>query len=314
MNRSRIRYCIMGILAVFMFIQGTRAQYIEVKTEFDTNQIRIGEVFHMDVQVNHPEGIRVDFPLIQDTLIDKIEVLSAFPADTILNSGMLEIFKKYRLTSFDTGLYVVPPLKFQFHSDVWTDSIESNRMFLYVHTVQTDSSIYDVKVPIHMPVGFIELLPFLLGGVFLLAAIGFLIWYLRRRKKNKPLFRSVKPEDPAHIIAFRELRELKDEKLWQQSEFKSYYTRLTEIVRRYMERRYNMQAMEMTSYDILESWRLSRDHREDLTGKLRSLLDLADLVKFAKQKPVASENEENMERAYEFVDETKWVAPESTEE
>jgi len=314
MNGTRIRYVLLGILAGILFIQGTRAQYIEVKTEFDTNQIRIGEAFQLEVMVNHPEGIRVDFPLIQDTLMDKIEVISAFPADTAENSGMLEIFKRYRLTSFDTGLYVVPPLKFKFHSDVWTDSIESNRMFLYVHTVPTDSSIYDVKLPIHLPLGFIEVFPFVLGGLILLAAIGFLIWYFRRRKKNKPLFRPVKPEDPAHIIAFRELRELKDEKLWQQSEFKAYYTRLTEIVRRYMERRYGIQAMEMTSYDILESWRLSQDHREDLTGKLRSLLDLADLVKFAKQKPVASENEENMERAYEFVDETKWVAPENTEE
>ncbi len=313
MIESRAKYVLLGIVSGFLFLQTAMAQYIEVGAKFDTNQIRIGEPVFLDIRVNHPEGILVDFPFIKDTLVDKIEVAEAFPADTTQNAGMLEIFKRYRLTSFDSGLYVIPPLKFHFHSDVWTDSIESNPLYLYVHTVQTDSSIYDIRSPIHVPVGFIEVFPYVVGGLVLLAIIGFLWWYLRRRKKNQPLFRAAKPEDPAHIIAFRELRDLKEEKLWQQSEFKTYYSRLTEIIRRYMERRYEIQAMEMTSYDILESWKKSAEHREDLTGKLRSLLDLADLVKFAKQKPVASENEENMERAYEFVEQTKWEAPEIEE-
>jgi hypothetical protein len=153
-----------------------------------------------------------------------------------------------------------------------------------------------------------------LGGIIVLGAIGVLIWYLRRRKKNKPLFGPPKPEIPAHIIAFRELRELADEKLWQKSEFKQYYTRLTGVIRHYMERRYGIQAMEMTSHEILEEWKLSGENTGDLDEKLNGLLNLADLVKFAKQKPVASENEENMERAYDFVERTKWVKPETEEE
>jgi hypothetical protein len=180
--------------------------------------------------------------------------------------------------------------------------------------VAVDSSIYDVKSPLHVPVGFLELLPFILGGIVLILVIGFLLWYLRRKRMNKPIFRPVKPEEPAHIIAFRELRNLRDEKIWQKSEFKTYYSRLTEIIRRYMYRRYGIQAMEMTSHDILEAWRVSGEQKEDLTDKLRMLLDLADLVKFAKQKPVASENEENMERAYDFVEKTKWIEPENQEE
>jgi len=314
MMANKTRYAIFGILVFLFMFQGTRAQYIEVLAEFDTNQIRIGEIFHMDVRVNQPEGLQVDFPVYKDSIIDKIELISDFPADTARREGMLEIFKRYKLTSFDSGLYVIPPQVFRFHSEVWTDSIESSPLYLYVHTVQVDSSIYDVKSPIHMPVGFLELFPFIMGGIILLAAIGFLIWYLRRRKKNKPIFRAAKPQEPAHIIAFRELRDLKDDKLWQQSEFKTYYSRLTEIIRRYMDRRYGIQAMEMTSYDILEAWKQSGEQQEKLTENLRMLLDLADLVKFAKQKPVASDNEENMENAYEFVEQTKWVEPEITEE
>ena len=291
--------------------QVLQGQFVEVRAEFDTNQIRIGEIFHLDIRVQQPAGIRVDFPAIKDTLVDKLEVVTSVPSDTTLINKELEILKRYRLTSFDSGLYVVPPLKFHILSDVWKDSIESNPLFLYVHTVPVDSTIYDVKYPLHMPVGFMEIFPFLVGGIIVLAGLIFLLWYLQRRKKNKPVFRAQTPQDPAHIIAFRELRELNDEKLWQHNEFKKYYTRLTEIVRRYMERRYGIRAMELTSHEILEEWNKSGEDKEDLASNLNLLLNLADLVKFAKQKPVASENEENMDRAYDFIEKTKWVKPET---
>lgn len=313
MRGGRIKYSVLAFISLIAIMQGVRAQFIEVRTGFDTNQIRLGEAFHLDIQVHQPSDVKVDFPVIEDTLIEKIEVIRTWPADTVLMNGDFEIHKRYRLTSFDSGLYVVPPMKFQFHSSFWTDSIESNPLYLLVHTVPVDSTIYDVKVPIHLPVGFLEVFPFVLGGIILLVGTGFLIWYLRRRRRNKPLFRPPKPEEPAHVIAFRELRDLKDEKLWQKNEFKKYYTRLTEIIRRYMERRYGIPAMELTSYEILDAWNHSGEDRDDLSDKLRLLLNLADLVKFAKQKPVATENEENMERAYDFVEKTKWVKPEGTE-
>jgi hypothetical protein len=303
-----------GLLLLLGSPREGAAQYVEVKTQFDTNQIRIGEAFHLDIQVHQPAGIKVDFPQIRDTLIDKVEVLGSWPADTTLHNGELEILKRYKLTSFDSGLYVVPPMVFRFHSPVWTDSLESNPLFLYVHTVATDSTIYDVKSPLHMPVAFLEVFPFVLGGIIFFVGIGFLYWYLLRKRRNKPIFRPARPEEPAHVIAFRELRELEDEKLWQRNEFKQYYSRLTEIIRRYMERRYGIPAMEMTSYEILEAWTGVGEGREDLTGKLNRLLNLADLVKFAKQKPVASENEENMEIAYDFVEKTKWVKPDLDDE
>ena len=308
---GRVKYIFLGLLILITAHHEAGAQYIEVRTELDTNQIRIGEPLHLDILVHQPPEIRVDFPVFTDTVVDKLEVLQSIPADTVLSDGELDVHQRYRLTSFDSGLYVIPPMKFRFHSDVWTDSLESNPLYLYVHTVAVDSSIYDVKAPVHIPVGFMELFPYIAGGILLLGSIGFLIWYLRRRKRNKPLFRAPRPEDPAHIIAFRELRDLKDEKLWQKNEFKKYYTRLTEIIRRYMQRRFGFSAMEMTSSEIMVAWKETGEGRADLEEALKLLLNLSDLVKFAKQKPIASENEENMERAYNFIELTKWVKPES---
>jgi hypothetical protein len=283
------------------------SQFVELRTELDTNQIRIGEQFHLDIDLLQPGGLTVRFPEIKDTLMSNIEVLQAYPRDTIAEDENLRIKQRYRLTSFDSGFYEIPPLTFYFQSGEWSDSLESNPMYLLVHTVAVDSTIYDVKAPIHMPMSFLEVFPFVAGGLVLVAAVYFTVRYLRRRKKRKGVLTPDRPEDPAHVVALRELDRLREEKLWQRSEFKPYYTRLSDTIRRYMERRYNIPAMEMTSYEILDTWKQGERPEEELSAKLNRLLNLADLVKFAKEKPIASDNEENLERAYEFVKKTALV-------
>lgn len=306
----RIRFNTLLILLLVLSGARSSAQYVEVLAKFDTNQVRIGEVFHLDLSVEQPSGLNVNFPVIRDTLVDKVEVLGASAPDTlIMDDDILQIRQRFRLTCFDSGLYEIPPLVFEFRADNWSDSISTYPLFLLVNTVAVDSAIYDIKSPIHMPVGFMEVFPYAIGGLALLVAVGFLVWYLRKRRKGESIFVPSIPEEPAHVIALRELDELRGQKLWQQNEFKDYYSRLTEIVRRYMERRYKIQAMEMTSYDILKAWKDSGEDQHGLISSLDRLLNLADLVKFAKEKPLASHNEENMERAYDFVHKTKVIKP-----
>jgi len=303
----KIRQLSFGLLLAVMGCLPARSQFVELKTLLDTNQILIGEQFHLDIEILQPSDVNIIFPEIKDTLISSIEVLESYPQDTIAEGENLKISQRHRLTSFDSGFYEIPPLKFLIKSGQWSDSIESNPMYLMVHSVAVDSLIYDVKAPIHMPVSFLEVFPFVAGGLVLVAAVYFIVRYVRRRKKKKGLFVPDRPEDPAHVVALRELDRLREEKLWQRSEFKPYYTRLTDTIRRYMERRYNIPAMEMTSYEILDSWKHSERPDDDLSAKLNRLLNLADLVKFAKEKPIASDNEENLDRAYEFVKKTAWV-------
>ena len=310
----RIRRLSFILLLAVLDCLPVRSQFVELRTELDTNQIRIGEQFHLDIDLLQPGGLTVRFPEIKDTLMSDIEVLQVYPRDTIAEDENLRIKQRYKLTSFDSGFYEIPPLTFYFQSGEWSDSLESNPMYLLVHSVAVDSTIYDVKAPIHMPVSFLEIFPFVVSGLVLVAAIYFTVRYLRRRRKQKAGFTPDRPADPAHVLALRELDKLREEKLWQRSEFKAYYTRLTETIRHYMERRYNIPAMEMTSYEILDNWKQSERPEEDLTVKLNRLLNLADLVKFAKEKPVASDNEENLDRAYEFVKKTAWVQKKEEEE
>ncbi len=301
------------LMAVLGYLP-VHSQSVELKTQLDTTQIRIGEQFHLAIEILQPSGISIIFPEIKDTLMANIEVLQSYPRDTIAEDENLIIRQRHRLTSFDSGFYEIPPLKFYIRSGQWSDSLESNPMYLLVHSVAVDSTIFDVKAPIHMPVSFLEVFPFVVGGLLLVAAIYFTVRYLRRRKKQKGLLTPDGPEDPAHVVALRELDRLREEKLWQRSEFKPYYTKLTDTIRRYMERRYNIPAMEMTSYEILDTWKQSERPEEDLSAKLNRLLNLADLVKFAKEKPIASDNEENLDRAYEFVKKTAWVQKTEEEE
>jgi len=303
----KVRQLSFGLLLAILGCLPAFSQFVELKTQLDTNQIRIGEQFHLDIEILQPSDVNIIFPEIKDTLISRIEVLESYPRDTIAEGENLKISQRHRLSSFDSGFYEIPPLRFHIQSGQWSDSIESNPLYLLVHSVAVDSTIYDVKAPIHMPLSFLEIFPFIAGGLALVAAVYFIVRYLRRRKKKKGLFKPDRPEDPAHVVALRELDRLREEKLWQHSEFKPYYTRLTDTIRRYMERRYNIPAMEMTSYEILDNWKRSERPDDDLSAKLYRLLNLADLVKFAKEKPLASDNEENLDRAYEFVKKTALV-------
>ncbi len=125
----------------------------------------------------------------------------------------------------------------------------------------------------------------------------------RQHRKDPEIF-SLKPQEPAHVIAFRDLDKLKEEKLWESGQVKMFYTRLTEISRQYIERQYGIPAMERTTEEILEAFRRSNTEEPLLDEMLKELLELADLVKFAKEDPLPVDNQTNLNNAYLFVQKT----------
>lgn len=296
------------ILLIFLLMllpSVMNAQYVEIKAMLDTNQVTIGDQFNLNLYVSQPEGIEVRFPEIVDSLAGKLEVLRQFETDTFRKDDRLELNRRILLTCFDSGFYQIPPLPFALSADNWKDSIFSNPLFLAVYTVPLDSMIRDIKQPIKVPISFAEIYPYILIGLGV-AGLAFLLFYLlRKRKRKEPVFSISRPAEPPHVIALRELDQLRDEKLWQRNEYKQYYTRLTEIIRNYIERRFDIPAMEQTSYDILLSWKKKGYDDQNLYNILKQLLNLADLVKFAKEKPLPTDNETNLDNAYIFVRKTK---------
>ena len=132
-----------------------------------------------------------------------------------------------------------------------------------------------------------------------------------KRKKKEPVPQIIIPKIPPHVTALEQLHKLKDEKLWQGGKLKEYHSALSDIIRQYIEHRFYINAMEQVSDEIMYSFR-TVDLNDELKGKLRQILFLADMVKFAKEQPLPNENETSWNNAYEFVMATKKEIKEDT--
>jgi hypothetical protein len=301
-----MKYLFQTILLFLITLNGF-GQQVKVNAKLDTTRMLIGDQVNLWFTLEHPEGLKVDFPATGDSLAGKIEVLSASRPDTISRLNKIwKIRQRLVLTSFDTGFFVIPPFRFRMNNN--RDSLLTEALPLEVlgMPVDTTKGITDIKPPYEMKVNFNEVLPYILGGLFLVAII---IAYVRYRQKRKQV--TVVPEKPAaplipaHLLALEQLDELVREKLWQQGKVKLFYSRLTDILRQYIELRFNVPAMEETTEDIIRDFTRGGHISEAIRKELKSLLELADLVKFAKWNPVAEEHEASQQAAYDFILRTK---------
>jgi hypothetical protein len=172
----------------------------------------------------------------------------------------------------------------------------------------TTLKIFDIIKPYKAPVTAGEILTWFLIIVVVAAIVWYIVRTVRKFKSRKKgeVVKVVNP-DPAHIIALRELEKLKEEKLWQNGEIKLYYTRLSEIIRQYLENRYGIQSLELTTPETLSLLKKTGFRDDELYTKLKMVLTSADLVKFAKYKPEPAENELNYENSWDFVSLTRMI-------
>jgi hypothetical protein len=221
----------------------------------------------------------------------------------------MQMRQTFTITAFDSGPHPIAPFLFALHGGSKPDTLRSNSLSLFVKVPNVDlkKGFADIKKPYGAPVTFKEIAPWILG-VILIASIIFLIVYaINRRRKNIPLFSlPSKPKLPPHVVALGELDKLKEEQLWQHDKVKDYYTRLTDIIRVYLEERFEVPAMEQTTHEILTQL---KGDESPVKGKLftglQRTLDTSDLVKFAKYTPLADENHYVLVQAYTLVEETK---------
>jgi len=298
------------ILILLIAIPGwdLSAQVLKINAHFDSTSIVIGDQVKLRLEVDQPKGAKVLFPKFADTITGKIKVIKTFPPDTVQNGGNLHIQQEILVTSFDSGYHKVAPLAFPFQMESIKDTIRSSPLYLNVFNIPIgkDADIRDIKPVYGAPFTLKEIWLYILLGIGAIL-IAFAAWFLYKKYRNEPVFASKKPIEPAHVIALRELDKLRAEKLWQQNKVKEYYTRLTEIIRVYIEQRFGVMAMEQTSDEILLS--LKEVYLEDMLALdlLKKLLVIADLVKFAKSLPLPDENEISLLDAYQFVNNTKLI-------
>jgi len=296
------------ILTMFLNIAGN-AQNVEAFSSIDRDSIMIGDQFQYKMGINVPEGFVVSWPQLIDTISKNIEIIEIQQIDTSYQENTLILNRQFRLTSFDSGYFEIPSYTFKFRHKNDTIDFESNTLRHYIQVftpaVDTSQAFKAIKGPISEPYTLREALPWIALGLLIIVIVFLMIWFIQKRKRNKPLFTAKpKPELPPHVIAFQMLEELRLAKVWQSGRVKEYYTQLTDITRDYIERRFLLDAPEMTTDEILEA--LKEKHiNTEVSDKLKSALRLADLVKFAKAKPTPLENDICLNHCVDFVKETK---------
>ena len=152
---------------------------------------------------------------------------------------------------------MVPAFQFTLQYDELADTIETLPAEFFVHSMPIDTTKgpFDIKKPYEAPVTLKEVTPYILGAILIGALLFFLFYYIQRRRKNKPIFvKPAKPKEPPHIVALRELDRIKEEKLWQTEEIKTYYSLVSDTLRTYIEERFNIQAMEYTTHETIRAF------------------------------------------------------------
>jgi len=296
----------MGLL-LFLLLPA-RGQLISVQSLLADDSLMIGEQITYTLRVDAESELDFLLPLIGDTLSSKLEVLSSLSIDTIVEGGRTVVEQNYIITSFEPGPQIVPSQEVIYGRAGGPDTARSMPLIINVYEplVDTSQQIKPIKPPINTPITFRELFPWVaagLGALLVLGAVSWLVLRYLRRKKDPERYKQ-KPQEPAHLIAFRELDKLKEEKIWARVEVKRYYTRLTEITRHYIERQYDIPAMESTTEEILYAFQKANPEDHLLDEILKELLELADLVKFAREDPLPVDNQTNLNNAYIFVQKT----------
>ena len=302
------------IISIFLFISiisSSIGQNVNVTSSFDSSEIFIGDQIKYTITIDQPANLKLTLPFYRDTLCKNIEILSGPRIDTTsIQNGRIKIIQKYLITSYDSGLYQLTPV-FAETKDAggikrfYSDYTRLEVLRVKIAPADTTAKIFDIIKPYKAPVTMGEVLPWLLIAVLIGCATWLAFRYIRKLKKAKAGIETFIPSDPAHVIAFRELEKLKNEELWQKGETKKYYTKLTEILRQYLENRFRVYSLELTTAETLEVLIKTGFKKDGSYNNLKTVLTGADLVKFAKYNPVPPENELHFQNSWNFVLATK---------
>ena len=310
--KKRILYIVS--LVMLFCVSVADAQNVILNAQLDTFAIRIGEQTKARLELSVDAGNSVVMPsLKEDSLVNGIEVLEGKEFKESVDGGRRERYiQEYLITSFDSTRYEISPFKVVVNSDTFA----SNRLVLDVYSVEIDTAnIHNIAGPtdvIEVSLTWEEIRDSVYLSIILLFVVLLFIWLVTRLVNNKPVIRivKIKPVLPSHIVAINKIDEIKgDSGLRVEGNEKEYYTKLTDVLREYMCRRFGFNATEMTTSEIINELLKVKD--KESIKELKEILEVADLVKFAKMHTTMYENDLNMLNAVEFVNATKNIEEEN---
>ena len=271
-----------------------------VETSIDTTKNKIGAEFKLTIKTSVDTLSKVVFPNLKN--IGALEVIQSYPIDTVKNNDRYELIKKYGLTQFDSGRYVIPAIKILINNKAYqTDSIAVEVANVQVDTLK--QKMYDIKdiQPANDSLG--NWWKYLLGLLVILAIGAGIYWFIKKKQKKKIEEEVYKtPIEKATSL----LNNLEKKELWQKGEIKEYYSELTDIARNYIEEAIEIPAMESTTSELIAGLRAASVKKKmtlsaETIENLERVLKQADLVKFAKSKPLEYEITEDRNKIQKAI-------------
>ena len=310
--KKRVLYI---ILFLALFVCRATSQNVVLNADIDTFQMFIGEQTKIKLELSVDAGNQVRMPDTGKDLISGIEILEKKNSLRSINEGKRNIYtNEYIITSFDSTLYEIPPFEVFVNDSLF----KSNSLALAVYSVPIDTAnlqnICGPKEVWNVNLTWEEYRDSVHLGIILLFFALALAWVVVRFVKNKPIIRivKVKPKEPSHVVALSKIGEIKSDESWRlENNTKEYYTKLTDALREYMHNRFKFNAAEMTTAEIIDY--LHKIESKENIAELKEILEVADLVKFAKFHPTMNEKDLNMSNAIEYVNATKNIEEEKQE-
>lgn len=291
---------------------------IIVSVSVDSTTLFIGDQTDMHLQVTHDKQEVVQMPIYGETLMPGIEIVDRTIVDTTyLANDQVQLNQYLTLTSFADSLFYISPIPFVNGDDtIFSEGISLNVVQPF-EMDSADMTITDIKDIYKAKIwwwGIIRWILLALLCIGLGIGIYYLARYIAQHKKGEEMTKPSAPQRPAEEIALEALDQIKREKIWQSGQTKQYHTQLTDVIRTYIAQRYDFSSNEKTSDEILREMHIRLQDNRDLYNQLRKMLQLADLVKFAKWATTPDENELSLRIAYDFVHQTTPVANEELQD
>lgn len=299
------------VLSLFFLGHLTQAQ---VSSTIDTTNIRVGEEIIYSIQVEADSTDLVLFPEGQSFI--PLEVIESYDIDTTRLQDKIRLIKKYGLTQFDSGSYTLPSQRIVINNKPFdTDSLNVEVANVIVDT--TKQKMFHIKpaFEIEEPGFDFEKVFYWLIPILVLLAIATFLYFRRRKKKRK----EAEQQLPPYEEAIQALHKLDDSHFLENDNSKRYYSSLTEILKRYIDREIDDSALESTSNELIERLLLHKDSGnfdfdEETIKKIDNILKRADLIKFAKMKEQEGQAKVDRTVVEDIINETKEIIPEPTEE
>ena len=289
---------------------------ISVESKVDRSKVTIGDKIRYSLIITRDENVNVQMPGLAENL-GMFELRDYDVLEPVVQDGKIIDQTDYIISTFETGEFEIPPLTIHYSigADSTKKALQTEPIKITIESLNPDQSgdIRDLKAPLEIERDWARIIRFAVAGFLGLVVIALVIIIIRRYKQGKALLpRKLKPPRPPHEIALEDLDALTASDLLEKGETKAFYSELSDIIRRYIEGRFFIIAIEMTTGQLLANMR-EAEVDDEYCDMMQQFLSLCDMVKFAKYVPPNSEKEYAVATAYDFVHRTKLIVEEEKE-